>query len=318
MEKPKSVSFILLGLIISLLIVRDANCREYPVKPIKLVVTSSAGGGEDLEARGIAPFLEKYLGTRVIIENQPGAGGKIAFEKFQKTPPDGYTLITSSFPKSVIMEYMGQTGYRTRELTPIFAWSRFDAFITVHRDSWRTFEEFIKAAKTKRLAAGIPGIGGTNHLTGLMMIDKLGIKVTWIPYESGANSYAALAGKHIDVAFGSAAGLVPLVEAGKLRMLVCLSKKRNPYFPDVPTPRELGYDIVPITTIRGAEAPPKTSVRTVKVLEEAFRKVVNDPKYLDWAKRNKVVIAPLDSREFGKAIEEAYTVIEKYQPMLKE
>jgi len=59
--------------------------------------------GSGSEARGIAPFLEKYLGTRVIIENQPGAGGKIAFEKFQKTPPDGYTLITSSFPKSVIM-----------------------------------------------------------------------------------------------------------------------------------------------------------------------------------------------------------------------
>lgn len=92
---------------------------NYPSKPIRLIVTSSAGGGEDVEARGIAPYLEKHLGVRIFVEDQPGAGGKIAFEKFQKTAPDGYTIITYSFPKNIIMEYMTKTNYRSRDFTPM-------------------------------------------------------------------------------------------------------------------------------------------------------------------------------------------------------
>jgi tripartite-type tricarboxylate transporter receptor subunit TctC len=80
-----------------------AGSADFPRKPIKLIVTADIGGGEDSEARAIAPFLEKYLGVGIVIENQGGAGGKIAFERFQKTEPDGYTLITYTFPKSVII-----------------------------------------------------------------------------------------------------------------------------------------------------------------------------------------------------------------------
>ena len=121
-----------------------AYSADFPNKPIKIIVTSSAGGGEDMEARGGAPFLEKYLGVRVIIEDQPGAGGRIAFEKFQKTAPDGYSLITSSFPKSIIMEYMTKTGYRTKDFTPVFVWSRMDSYLPVNAETWKTFDEFMK------------------------------------------------------------------------------------------------------------------------------------------------------------------------------
>ena len=119
---------------------------DFPSKPMKLIVTSPAGGGEDTEARAIAPFVEKLLGQQVIIENQGGAGGKIAFEKFQNVTPDGYTLITYTFPKSVIMEYLGKTGFKTRDFTPIFAWSRSSQLLVVHADTWKTFPEFLKGA----------------------------------------------------------------------------------------------------------------------------------------------------------------------------
>jgi len=71
---------------------------DFPSKSIKLIVTAAAGGGEDMEARAIAPFVEKHLHAQIVIENQPGAGGKIAFEKFQNTAPDGYTLVIRSSP----------------------------------------------------------------------------------------------------------------------------------------------------------------------------------------------------------------------------
>ena len=314
----KVLVLFLTGIVYSFPVIETHAGTPFPSKPVRLIVTSSAGGGEDVEARGIAPYLEKHLGVRIFVEDQPGAGGKIAFEKFQKTPPDGYSLITYSFPKNIMMEYMTKTNYRSRDFVPIFIWSRVDAFISVHTDTYKTFDEFIKAAQSRTLSVGIPGKGGINHLTGLMMIDKLGIKVTWVPYEAGAASYAALAGKHIDVAFGSNTGLVGLVDAGKLRILACLADKRNPYFPDIPTPRELGVDVSPVVMLRGVEAPPGTPPAIAKVLEEAFSKVVQDPDYIGWAKRNKVVLAPMGSREFRTLVEETYLQVEKFQHMLKE
>jgi len=134
------------------------------------------------------PFLEKHLGTSVIIENQPGAGGKIAFEKFQKTEPDGHTLITYTFPKSVIIEYQGKTGFKTRDFTPIFAWSRSSQLLVVNGETWKTFSEFLKAAKAKTLAGGLSGRGSTTHLMGLIALDELGIKANWVPYEGSAGS----------------------------------------------------------------------------------------------------------------------------------
>jgi len=99
-----------------------AYSADFPRKPVKLIATADAGGGEDTEARGIAPFLQKYLGVNVLIENQGGAGGKIAFEKFQKTEPDGHNLIVTTFPKSIIIEYMGKVNYRTKDFTPVYGW----------------------------------------------------------------------------------------------------------------------------------------------------------------------------------------------------
>ena len=170
-----------------------ADSADFPKKPIKLIVTADIGGGEDNEARAIAPFLEKYLGVNVTIENQAGAGGKIAFERFQKTEPDGYTLITYTFPKSIIIEYMTKTNYRTKDFTPIYAWSRSNHLLVVHTDTWETLDEFIMAGKTRNLSGGLPGRGTPSQLAGLETVDKLGIKVNWVPYDGAAGSLAALA-----------------------------------------------------------------------------------------------------------------------------
>jgi tripartite-type tricarboxylate transporter receptor subunit TctC len=301
-----------------LLICPSADSADFPRKPIKIIVCSAAGGGEDTEARGIAPYLEKYLGVSVMIENQPGAGGKIAFEKFQRTEPDGYTLITYTFPKSIIIEYMGKTNFRTRDFTPIFAWSRANQILVVHADTWKTFDEFLKAAKTKTLAGGLSGRGSTTHLAGLVAMDELGIKVNWVPYEGAAGSVTALAGKHLDFTICLATSAVPLIQAGMLRPLLLFSDKRDPYFPDVPIPKDLGIDVTPIPGTRGLEAPPNTPASIVKVLEEACSKAVQEPAFIEFAKKRRMVIHPLSSQEFRQVVEVTYPKVEKFQSMLKE
>jgi len=307
---------LLVAVAITGLLAGPACAENFPSKPIKLIVTARAGGGEDTEARAIAPYVEKHLGTTIVIDNQPGAGGKIAFEKFQKIDPDGYTLITYTFPKSVIIEYQGATRYKTRDFTPIFAWSRSSQLLVVNGETWKTFDEFLKAAKAKPLSGGLSGRGSTTHLMGLIALEELGIKVNWVPYEGSAGSVAALAGKHLDFTICLATSAVSLIQAGKLRPLLLFSDKRDPYLSDVPIPKDLGYDMTFIPTLRGVEAPPGTPAAIVKVLEEAFRKAANEPGFIDVAKKRKMVLHEVGSADFAKAVSSVYPSIAKFKDML--
>jgi len=301
------------------LVATPVSGADYPSKPIKLIVTAGAGGGEDTEARAIAPFVEKHLKTRIVIENQPGAGGKIAFEKFQSAPPDGYTLITYTFPKSVIIEYQGKTGFKTKDFTPIYAWSQSSQILIVNAESpWKTFPEFLKAAKAKPLSGGLSGRGSTTHLMGLIALDALGIdKVNWVPYEGSRGSVAALAGKHLDFTMSLATSAVSLIRAGKIRPLLLFSETRDPNISDVPVPKEFGYKMNFVPTLRGVEGPPNMSADIAKVLEDAFRKASKEQGFIDIAKKRKMVLIDVGREEFGKAVENAYPGIIKFQALLK-
>lgn len=297
---------------------RRASAQDFPKKPIRIIVTSDAGGGEDTEARAIAPYAQKHLGVNVLIENQPGAGGKIAFEKFQRTEPDGYSLITYTFPKSIIIEFMDRTRYHTRDWTPVFAWSRGNQLLVGHADSWKTFDEFLKSARSKTLSGAMSGRGSTTHLAALLAVDELGIKVNWVPYEGAPGAIAALAGKHLDFAVVLATSAVPLIRAGKLRPLLLLGDTRDPYLADVPIPKDLGHDITSVPALRGVELPPKAPAAIVKVLEDAFAKAVREPDYVAWAKKRQMVIHPLTALEFGRVVAETYPRVERLQGKLKE
>jgi len=291
---------------------------DYPRKPVKIVVSVDVGGGEDIEARALAPAIQKHLGVNVTVEPQPGAGGKICFEKFMKTEPDGYTVLYNTFPKSVILEVAGKVNFRTREYVPVFGFSRPYNGLSVNVETWKTFDEFLKAAKAKPLAGGLPGRLTIAHLAGLLAADELGIKVNWVPYEGSAGSLAAVAGKHIDFTIGMIPTTTPLVQAGKIRNIAIFADKRDPFFPDVPTPKEMGYTMPAIPGIRGMFVPPKTPPAIVKALEEACSKAIKDPTLIEWAKKRSVTLQPVSSQEFGKEVAEAYTEVERFQAVLKE
>jgi len=301
------------------LVTMPAFGADYPNKPIKLIVTAGPGGGEDTEARAIAPFVEKYLKTQITIENQGGAGGKIAFEKFQSAAPDGYTLITYTFPKSVIIEHQGKTKFKTKDFTPIFAWSESSQILIVNAESpWKTFPEFLKAAKAKPLSGGLSGRGSTTHLMGLIALDAMDIsKVNWVPYPGSSGSVAALAGKHLDFTMCLATSAVSLIRAGKLRPLLLFSETRDPNLPNVPVPKEFGYKMNFVPTLRGVEAPPNTPAEIVKVLEDAFRKASKEQGFIAIAKKRKMVLIDVGANEFAKAVDNAYPSIAKYRSMLK-
>jgi tripartite-type tricarboxylate transporter receptor subunit TctC len=288
---------------------------DFPKKTIKNIVPTGPGG-EDAEARGIASYVQKYVGVNISVENQVGFWGKSAFENFQKTEPDGYSLISYTFPRSIIMETMCKTDFRTKDLTPIFAWSIGNQFLVVHPDTYKTFDLFLTEAKTRVLTGATPLKGGTCHLAGLLLANGLGINVNWVPYEGSASSIAALARKEVDFTICLASALPSWIRAGKVRLLALLPERRGPYFPDIPTLKELGYDINYVTIRHVVEAPPNTPPHIVAILEEAFGRAVKDPGYIEWAEKNHVIIDPLRAQELGKLVEKAYSKIERIKEML--
>jgi tripartite-type tricarboxylate transporter receptor subunit TctC len=290
----------------------------FPKKTIKII---TGPGGEDADVREIAPYVQKYLGVNIVIENIVGFWGKTAFEKFQVTEPDGYTLISYTFPRSIIIENISETNFRTKDFTPIFAWSVGDQVLVVPPDTYYTFNEFLKDARTKTLKGAIPVRGGTSHLAGLQLARGLGIKVDWTPYEGSASTMAALSRKDVDFTICLASSIPSWIRAKKVRFLAMVPDgRRSPgsYFPEIPSINELGHDVSCVTIRHVVEAPPNTPPDVVRILEDAFNRAVKEPAYVEWAKKNYVALDPLSAHQFGKEVAESYPRIEEFKEMLKE
>lgn len=314
---PKKWMFVFtVILVLTACIHAHAAEREFPRKPIQFIVPYAAGGGQDMLARGIAPFLEKELGVSVQIENIPGAGGKIGFTKAWKANPDGYTIMTYVLPVPIILEKISKVDFRTNEFTPLFAWSEVNQVLVVNSESYKTLEELIAAGKTKPISSGIPGKGTAAHLAGLLGADAFGIKVNWVPFSGGAEALTALAGKHIDMAVVVAQTALSLVRSGKLRPLVVFANTKDQVYPDAPVPKEKGYMIPAASSLRGVVGPPGMPARVASVLERAFAKAIQAPGYKEWGDRTKTDIAPVLSKEYQKIIEDQYKLVEKYIQLL--
>lgn len=295
----------------------EAIKPAYPKKPIKII---TCPGGEDVDIRQLAPHLQKYLGVEVTVENIVGFWGKILFEKFQMAEPDGYTLISYTFPRSIIVENISETHFRTKDLTPIFAWSAGNQLLVVSPETYKTFDQFLEEAKIKTLKGAISVRGGISHLSGLLFTEGLGIQVNWVPYGGLATSITALVRKEVDFMICLAGALPSWIKSGKIKILAILPDRfgvPNPYFQNIQNLKELGYEIPTITVRHVLEAPPNTPSHIITVLEEALKRAIKEPAYIEWAKKNYVIIDPLDSQALSKEVNEAYPKIEKIKERLK-
>jgi len=293
--------------------------EKFPSRSLKIVVAYTPGGGEDTEARGIAPYAQKYLSTRVFIENMPGANGVIGYNKVYQSVPDGYTLLSFGIPAPIIQEAIQPSSrFQCSRFTHIAAWSQANNALFVHVENWRTFHEFLAAAKTRMLTAGISSRGSTSHLSLVLFLNSLNLKVNPIPFSGGAESLASLAGKHVDFVSVGTTTAYPLVRAGKIRPLIVLSNNKDITYPDVPTLKDLNLSVPTASFVRGVVGPPDIPKERAGVLELAFLKAAQDPKYLEWAKNVKLDIVPLSSEEYLKATQDLTKEVEKVKDLFKE
>ncbi|OGP62564.1 MAG: hypothetical protein A2170_09020 [Deltaproteobacteria bacterium RBG_13_53_10] len=295
-----------------------ASAADYPTKTITVIVPYGAGGSMDTQTRGISPYLAKELNASIHVENVTGASGVIGFNRGFKAEPDGYTLVANNLPAIVVTEIsQPNANYRTKEFTPLCAFALDPVILVTHPDLYKTFDEFVKAAKTTQIRVGTTGKGTTVHLSGLIVEGALGVKFNFIPFEGGAQSVAALAGKHIDAVLTIASSANAMVRAGRIRPLLIMAKEKSPKYPQVPIPKDVGYEIPPFSNHTGILAPPKLPSDRLKILEAAFDRAVKNPAYVEWLGKGTAEYAPLNPNEYRNEIERVFKVVEGYRDLLK-
>ncbi len=298
---------------LSLAVAKD----DFPNRPITFIAGWPGGGGGDREIRGFSLSLRKYLPVSLIIENVPGAATKIAVTKAWKAKPDGYTLVYITPPQQILNEFMTKTEYVTKDFVPVYSFMKRSFAMTVHSDSWKTVDEFIKAAKTRTLSVGLSSFGSAAHLEALSAMKAWGLTVNFVPYETGSDAVMNVAGKHIDAAFTAATTAIPLMRNGRIRALLKFSQTPVEGFENVPGPLELGYQIPIVNGLGGIVAPPKTPASVVKILAEACAKTAKDPDFLSLAAKAQYEVIHLPSADFKKELLEQYKIVEENMPMIR-
>ncbi|MEZ5652830.1 MAG: tripartite tricarboxylate transporter substrate binding protein [Burkholderiaceae bacterium] len=248
---------------------------EYPEKPIEIVVGYSAGGGTDVMARTVGQYLEAALGgsSSVVIKNMPGAGGQIGFTHVATAAPDGYTLGTFNLPAALAITNDRKADYDVKSFTYLANFVKDPNTIVVGAQSpYKTLAEFLAAAKADAgaITVGLSSLGGNDHFAANMMAQAAGVEFTVAPFKGAAGARTAIMGGHVN------AGTMTLSQTTSfqddLRVLAVLDDERSPFRPDVPTARELGYD-VQMSSLRGIVAPAGLDPKVTARLREALRAV---------------------------------------------
>jgi tripartite-type tricarboxylate transporter receptor subunit TctC len=278
----------------------------YPNKNIRVIVHVPPGGGTDSMARMILQYVGKTLDINFIVENYRGAGGQVGYTTLAMAEPDGYTIGTIT-TTSIITHELTRTNvlYRMKEsFIPIARIVMDPSGLFVKYDSpFNTFDEVLNYAKENpdMLSCGGSSLWGAHHVHCVMLKQTCGVVLNYIPFDGGAESRNNLLGGHIDVAAGGISEFESLILSGKVRALVIASSNRVNNFPEVPTYKELGYNLI-IGSDRGFAVPAGTPVEYVKLLSETIKKTLKNPDFLKNAQKIRIAstLDYLNSENFYK------------------
>jgi tripartite-type tricarboxylate transporter receptor subunit TctC len=260
------------------------SAANFPNHPIRVIVSVPAGGGVDTVTRLVAAKMQPVLGQPLPIENKSGVGGSLAADYVYHSAPDGYTLLASQ-PSPITTNQFLYSGlnYDPTKLTPIAILSIVDNVLLVRPDfPAKSVQEFIAYAKANpgKLNYASQGIGTTSHLTAALFEKVAGVQLVHVPYKGTAPALNDIIASHVDLMFTEIATSLPLVRAGKAKILAIAADQRIPAIPDVPTLAEAGVPGCVSVTWQGMTAPPQTPDPVADKLNAAVNKAMKDPALL--------------------------------------
>ncbi|MBP1654468.1 MAG: C4-dicarboxylate transporter substrate-binding protein [Bacteroidetes bacterium] len=259
--------------------VAAAGTAGFPNKRITYNICFNPGGESDITARFQEGPLKKVLGVDIAINYKIGGGGALCWSELVQTKPDGHTIAGHNLPHTALQPLeMGNAGYKTLDLKQIYFFESTPNLLLVRNDSpFKTLKDFVEYAKKTPGAVTVGGSGtsSANDLGTTMLNKAAGIQLTYVPFGGTGSAVPALLGSHVTALMSYST--MGVQYAGKFRALAIASENRMDVLPDVPTFKELGYDIVE-GAYRGVAAPPGTPDDVVKILADAFEKVHKDPE----------------------------------------
>ncbi|MDR1731285.1 MAG: tripartite tricarboxylate transporter substrate binding protein [Synergistaceae bacterium] len=299
----KTAFFLIILLVVSLCAVifevSPANAA-FPEKPITIINSATAGSPTDVLARQIANCAEQFLGQPMVVVNKPGGGGGAAFAALLMEPADGYTVASINASQITALQ---------TQLKKDFSYDDFDFVCSTQLDPYavavladgpfKTLQDIADYAKKEgTVMVGGQGTGTGHHLMILRFAQLGGFDVTWLPYQGGADSVTNLLGGHVQVIATAPATVSQYVEAGKIRILAVSGEKRLEFFPDAPTFKESGYDIV-MTIYRGFIAKKGISADVRAKLSSSIQKAMEVPAFQEFVRKSNQIITYMDSEEFS-------------------
>lgn len=285
-----------------------AHAQAFPSRPIKLVIAFPAGGPTDITMRQLAENASKIIGQQVVVENKPGAGGTLPAQALQTAPADGYTI--AQIPLGVFrLPYTTKINWDpVKDISYVINVTGYAFGIVVPADSpFKTWKDFVAYAKTNpgKLTYGSTGNLTSPHLTTELIAQKAGIELQHVPYKGSADLMLAVLSGQL-MAAADSTGFAPQVEAGKLRVLNTWGEKRLAKFPDAPTLKELGLDIVQNSPF-GIGAPKGTPPEVVKKLHDAFKQAMEEPSYVASLGRYDMLPIYMSSADYTKFAQTTFT-----------
>jgi tripartite-type tricarboxylate transporter receptor subunit TctC len=275
--------------------------ERFPSKPITLICPWPPGGSSDAVVRAFGESASRVLGVPVITENKAGVGGTLGATAMVTTKPDGYTV--TQLPLGIYrLPHMQKMAFDpVADLTHIVCLTGYTFGIAATMDApFKTLKEMVEWARANpgKLTYGHTGTGTTPHLAFEEFALKAGFKTQDVPFKGSAEIMQAILGGHVPLMSGTTE-FAPHVKAGKLRLLATLGRERNKAFADVPTVKESGWDTISESPF-GIGGPKGMDPAVVKVLHDAFRKTLEDPKVLETLDKFYQPVIYMGSDEYSR------------------
>jgi tripartite-type tricarboxylate transporter receptor subunit TctC len=296
-----------------------ALAQWQPTRPIRILVGFAPGGGTDITTRTIGAKLQDLLGQSIVVENRPGAGGNVATEAASNAPSDGTTFLMGTIGSLVMNPMLQRLPYVVlTDLTPISRAVEATNVLVVPPDRpWRSVADLIAAAKARpeTLSYGSSGVGGAGHLAGALLDSMAGIKTIHVPYRGGGQLITDILSGKVDFSFGTAATVLPHVEANRLRALAVPLARRSALLPAIPTVAEAanlpGYEVANWYALMG---PRGTPAPVVARMNAAMMEALRDARVVADLAKHGLEAAPSSPEELAGFIR---SETEKWRPVLQ-
>jgi putative tricarboxylic transport membrane protein len=299
-------SFLVVAFAAAAVFPSSIQAQTFPSRPIEFVSHSSAGSGTDLFSRNVSDLLakQKILSQPFINSNRVGGNGVVAYNYIKGKRGDPHVVATLSVTVILTASARPELELGLDTITPLVRFAQDPQVVAVRAESkFRTFKELVEAGAREPggIVAGVTGPTGSGREALYLIERETGARFRFVTFKGGGDAVLATLGGHVELTTENLSEMMPLVEAKKMRVLAVTGERRFKNAPDIPTLKELGYNIVAATG-RGFAMPPGVPKEAAATMEAALKRVYDSPAYKDYAERNMFEDAYLSSAEFAQQL----------------